>query len=124
MDKPTSQSSDDVLDAFDNVNMTSGTIQEVLDFVEDNFGGEGQELEALTLTDFPDDPAFLDTVPDELVRGFAQTVHKYWSQLIRATNESRVCDGQDCETSLLPLNHTFVVPGMSVNYHLMTPPLT
>lgn len=113
VDKPTSRGSEDVLDAFEGIDTTNGTIQEVLDFVEDNFAGEGQELEALTLADFPEEPAFLENVPDELVRGFAQTVHEYWSQLIRATNESRVCDGQDCETSLLPLNHTFVVPGMS-----------
>lgn len=38
----------------------------------------------------------------------------YWSDLIRSTNESAVCEegtSERCESSLIPLNHTFVIPG-------------
>jgi alpha,alpha-trehalase len=53
------------------------------------------------------------------MKAFAQTVHTFWSRLIRGTNQSDVCpEGElgPCESSLIPLNHTFVVPGK----HLLT----
>ncbi len=85
---------------------------DVVNFVNTDFAGEGLELEALVLTDFNADPAFLGNVSDPLVRAWAQTVHGYWTQLIRTTNASTLCDGVQCESSLIPLNHTFVVPGV------------
>ena len=42
---------------------------------------------------------------------FSQIVHGYWTQLVRGTNSSALCDGKTCEGTLIPLNHTFVVPG-------------
>jgi alpha,alpha-trehalase len=83
----------------------------VLTFVDDNFRGEGLELEAQALSDFEADPPFLEKVTDPLVRSFSQIVHSYWAQLARGTNASALCDGSACESTLIPLNHTFVVPG-------------
>lgn len=42
-----------------------------------------------------------------------QVVHGYWTLLIRQTNQSALCQpGPDgCTSSLIPLNHTIVVPG-------------
>jgi alpha,alpha-trehalase len=83
----------------------------VLNFVDTNFRGEGLELEAQALPNFNANPPFLNNVADPLLRAFAQIVHTYWTQLIRGTNSSTLCDGVTCESTLIPLNHTFVIPG-------------
>jgi alpha,alpha-trehalase len=83
----------------------------VLQFVDNNFHGEGFELEAEALPNFSADPPFLNNVKDPLPRAFARVVHSYWTQLIRRTNSSTLCDGIKCESTFIPLNHTFVVPG-------------
>jgi len=86
----------------------------MLNFVDTDFLGEGLELEAAALPNFNPSPAFLNNVTDPLLRAFAQTVHGYWTQLARTTNQSALCDeypGGKCESTLIPLNHTFVVPG-------------
>ncbi|GLB38558.1 putative alpha-trehalose glucohydrolase [Lyophyllum shimeji] len=111
IDKPTSKSAQEVLADFKNIS-SSTTTGQIVNFVENDFKGEGQELEALELTSFKSDPAFLKNVSQPIVKAFAQTVHGYWNQLIRGTNASRLCPGNTgCESSLIPLNHTFVVPG-------------
>ncbi|KAL1705785.1 glycoside hydrolase family 37 protein [Schizophyllum commune] len=118
VDKPTRKPSQEVLNDFRNVtnNATSNDLDDVkvgsiLDFVEEDFGGEGLELQALALDNFNPEPSFLGGVKDPIVQAFAKTVHGYWTQLIRGTNSSTLCDGVECESSLIPLNHTFVVPG-------------
>lgn len=100
-----------MLAAFQNIT-TNTTYGQVIDFVQQNFAGEGHELEALTLSDFNPNPAFLKNVTNPLVRAWSQTVHSFWTQLVRGTNDSTLCGGgSNCESSLIPLNHTFVVPG-------------
>lgn len=100
-----------MLAAFQNIT-TNTTYGQVIDFVQQNFAGEGHELEALTLPDFNPNPAFLKNVTNPLVRAWSQTVHSFWTQLVRGTNDSTLCGGgSNCESSLIPLNHTFVVPG-------------
>lgn len=111
VDKPTSKSSREVLNDFRNI--SSGTTYgQIVSFLEQDFTGEGRELQPLTLPNFNAEPAFLRNVTDPVVKGFAQAVHGFWTQLIRGTNSSTLCGGKnDCESSLIPLNHTFVVPG-------------
>ncbi|KAL5519820.1 hypothetical protein ACEPAG_1480 [Sanghuangporus baumii] len=118
VDKPTSRPPEDVVSTFNGTvtaagNTTNITIQQIVDFVDTNFQGEGLELEALVLPNFIQDPPFLNNVSDPLIKAFAQTVHTFWTQLARGTNESTLCGagGNDCESTLIPLNHTFVVPG-------------
>lgn len=114
VDKPTGKSSQQVLADFSNFNLSTATEGEVVNFVDNDFLGEGLELEAAALTNFNPTPAFLNNVTDPLLKAFAQTVHGYWTQLARNTNQSAVCEdypGGTCEGSFIPLNHTFVIPG-------------
>lgn len=114
VDKPTNRTSAAVVQAFSALgsNLTEGALQS---FVSTNFRGEGLELQALSLPEFQDSPAFLGNVSSPLVRAWAHTVHGYWTQLIRGTRPNATCPGGTstgpCESSLIPLNHTFVVPG-------------
>jgi alpha,alpha-trehalase len=111
VDKPTDSDPQSVLAAFAPINTTNATEGGVLSFVDDNFGGEGLELEAEALANFNPSPPFLNSVTDPLLKAFSQIVHGYWTQLIRWTNSSTLCDGQTCESTFIPLNHTFVIPG-------------
>lgn len=117
VDKPTVKPSKEVLADFTNAtaNLNPLPVSAVLKFVETDFAGEGQELAALELEGFNQTPAFLSNVSDPVIKGFAQIVHTYWNQLVRTTNSSTLCDGKTCESSLIPLNHTFVVPGMVIS---------
>ncbi|KAI0060461.1 glycoside hydrolase family 37 protein [Artomyces pyxidatus] len=111
VDKPTDSSPQSVLSAFSSINSTNATEGSVLTFVDSNFRGEGLELEAQALPNFNPNPPFLNNVTDPLLKGFSSIVNGYWTQLIRGTNASTLCNGQACESTLIPLNHTFVVPG-------------
>ncbi|KAJ3917985.1 glycoside hydrolase family 37 protein [Lentinula edodes] len=114
VDKPTSNSSANVLANFQQLQTQDITEGDVEQFVDTNFGGEGLELEALVLSDFPQNPGFLGNVTDPLLKAWSQTVHGYWSQLIRSTNASALCptgSSGSCESTLIALNHTFVIPG-------------
>ncbi|KAG1727057.1 glycoside hydrolase family 37 protein [Suillus paluster] len=114
VDKPTSKSSQQVLADFNAFNLSTVTEGNLVNFVDNDFLGEGLELEVATLPNFNPTPAFLKNVTDPLLNAFAQTVHDYWTQLARNTNQSALCDeypGGTCESSLIPLNHTFVIPG-------------
>ncbi|OJT12984.1 Trehalase [Trametes pubescens] len=115
VDKPTSKSSQQVLSDFNAINNNSVTEGDLLNFVNNDFRGEGLELEAVTIADFKDEPSFLGSVTDPLIKAFSQTVHGFWTQLVRNTNQTALCPegttSGKCESSLIPLNHTFVVPG-------------
>ncbi|PIL35118.1 hypothetical protein GSI_02906 [Ganoderma sinense ZZ0214-1] len=115
VDKPTSKSSQQVLSAFNAISNSTGTEGDIVNFLDDNFRGEGLELEAVTLSNFNDSPASLNNISDPIVKAFSQTVHGYWTQLTRNTNQSALCpegtESGSCESTLIPLNHTFVVPG-------------
>lgn len=116
VDKPTEKPSQQVLSNFRNVtNSSSLNVGSIVNFVDTDFRGEGLELEPVALANFNAQPTFLNNVTDPLLKGWSQVVHGYWTQLIRATNRSALCptgsSGGPCESSLIPLNHTFVVPG-------------
>lgn len=111
VDKPTSKTSQQVLSDFEAISNASLTEGSIVTFVNSDFKGEGLELQALALPQFNPTPAFLNNVTDPLIKAWSQTVHGYWTQLIRSTNDSALCQGGNCESTLIPLNHTFVVPG-------------
>ncbi|KAH6912593.1 trehalase [Coprinopsis sp. MPI-PUGE-AT-0042] len=102
VDKPTSKSPQEVLNSFRNIS-DNPTYAEVVEFLEEDFVGEGLELEPVTLQNFNEQPAFLNNVTNPLARAFSEAVHGFWTDLIRETNRETF--------SLIPLNHTFVVPG-------------
>jgi alpha,alpha-trehalase len=82
--------------------------------VDEYFTAEGQELTAVQIDSSfnASAPAFLQSINDTVVRGFIVEVIGYWSDLIRETNQSALCGaGTDCDSSLIPLNNTVVVPG-------------
>lgn len=115
VDKPTAKTSQQVLADFRALPNGSTTEGDIVGFLDGDFRGEGLELEAIALPNFNPTPAFLSNVTDPLLRAWAQTVHGYWTQLVRDTNETALCpsgteDGP-CEGSFVPLNHTFVIPG-------------
>ncbi|KAF8955266.1 trehalase [Flammula alnicola] len=108
---PTSKNSQAVLADFQNIS-ASTTYGQVVNFVDNDFTGEGTELEAAALPDFNPSPPFLNNLTATLPKAFAQTVHGFWTQLARNTNASTLCGSSGkCESTLIPLNHTFVVPG-------------
>ncbi|KAH8829448.1 trehalase [Flagelloscypha sp. PMI_526] len=113
VDKPTSKPPSVVLADFNNA--TQGVdplpVTTVLKFEESDFSGEGQELIPTELEGYKDSPSFLGNVSDPILKGFSQAVHSYWNDLVRTINQTTLCDGSKCESSLIPLNHTFVVPG-------------
>jgi alpha,alpha-trehalase len=111
VDKPTVKPPKNVSQDFAAFNGSTPTYNQVLNFVDTDFKGEGLELEPQALDGFDANPAFLNNVSDPLVKGFAGAVHGYWNQLIRGTNDSVLCADGSCESTLIPLNHTFVVPG-------------
>ncbi|KAJ9102042.1 hypothetical protein QFC19_004970 [Naganishia cerealis] len=111
-DKPTKYSLNETYFAFSQLaqrgNITYG---DVVTFVEGYFQGEGLELVAAQIENFTTTPEFLSNVDDVVYKGFSSIVHGYWTLLIRETNQSVVCDGVKCDSSVIPLNNSVVVPG-------------
>ncbi|OCF32704.1 alpha,alpha-trehalase [Kwoniella heveanensis BCC8398] len=109
VDKPTNGSLNDTLSAYAALpaNVTVGDIET---FVEQHFTGEGQDLYQVPIEGFNSSPALLDNISDPLYKAWTSIVNGYWTLLIRETNQSSICTDQ-CDSSLIPLNHTVVVPG-------------
>ncbi|RXK36960.1 alpha,alpha-trehalase [Tremella mesenterica] len=108
-DKPTLHNLSETYAAFNQLtaNVTVGQIEQ---FVEQYFKGEGLELEQVPIEGFNSTPALLNNISDPIYQGWVSVVNSYWTLLIRQTNQSALCNG-DCESSLIPLNNTIVVPG-------------
>lgn len=114
VDKPTSKSSQQVLADFAAFNLSAVTEGDIVNFLDNDFLGEGLELQAATLPGFSASPPFLSNVTDPLLQAFAQIVNGYWTQLARTVNQSALCSiypGGACESTFIPLNYSFVVPG-------------
>ncbi|KAG8853689.1 hypothetical protein FRC20_001168, partial [Serendipita sp. 405] len=114
VDKPTNGTSQSVISTFNDLSSSGNntlTYGEIVQFLQTSFQGEGLELDPTQLSNFPQSPAAFQNIEDPYVKGFTLEVHKIWNLLIRDTDESRVCQRSTCESSLIPLNHTFVVPG-------------
>ncbi|KAF8417169.1 glycoside hydrolase family 37 protein, partial [Boletus edulis BED1] len=115
VDKPTSKSSQQVLADFAAYNLSALTEGNIVNFLDNDFLGEGLELQGAPLPGFSASPPFLNNITDPLVKAFAQTVNGYWPQLARTANQSVLCsiypgDGP-CESTFIPLNYSFVIPG-------------
>jgi alpha,alpha-trehalase len=111
VDKPTAKTFNVTIAAFQNFTSGGLTFGEITQFLDDYFQGEGLELRAVSLDDFPQNPASISAIPDRYVQQFLLAVHQVWNLLIRETNQTALCTGKKCESTLIPLNHTFVVPG-------------
>jgi alpha,alpha-trehalase len=111
VDKPTTGTSNATIAAFRNYTSGSLTYGEVTQFLDNYFQGEGLELKAVSVDNFPQNPSSISAIPNQYVRQFLLAVHQVWDLLIRDTDQTTLCTGGKCESSLIPLNHTFVVPG-------------
>ncbi|KDQ16083.1 glycoside hydrolase family 37 protein [Botryobasidium botryosum FD-172 SS1] len=120
VDKPTNGTSNATLAAFSQIDPTSSTFAapsnnitygQVINFVDTDFKGEGLELVPVTIASNISANGPLTHVTDPLVNAWVKIVDGYWSQLARNTDPNELCDGIKCESTLIPLNHTFVVPG-------------
>jgi alpha,alpha-trehalase len=87
------------------------TVGQVSEFVTKYFKPERQELEAVAIEGFVENPAILNNISDPIYKAWTGKVNSYWELLIRQTNQSALCQPGQCESSLIPLNHTIVVPG-------------
>ncbi|CAG8703298.1 38655_t:CDS:2, partial [Gigaspora margarita] len=108
VDMPTKKPLNEVLDAASKLpqNASKSTI---LDFVNTYFSKEGQELVQTEIPSFNSSPSFLQKIKQPIIRGFAKKVHNYWPNLARKVDQSFMCSG--CESSFIPINKSFVVPG-------------
>ncbi|WWD19226.1 hypothetical protein CI109_103684 [Kwoniella shandongensis] len=109
VDKPTNGTLNDTLAAFAAL-PANVTVGEIETFVEQYFKGEGLELSQVQLEGFNPSPAILNNISDPIFKAWTSIVNSYWTLLARETNQSALCNGQ-CESSLIPLNHTIIVPG-------------
>lgn len=114
VDKPTSKSSQQVLADFAAFNLSNVTEGDIVNLMDNDFLGEGLELQGASLPGFNASPPFLSNVTDPLLSAFAQIVNGYWTQLARTVNQSALCSiypGGACESTFIPLNYSFVIPG-------------
>lgn len=87
VDKPTLASEDVVVDAFYSMVKPNGTVEALIDWIETYFGGEGLDIQPTELTDFIEDPDFLQDISDPILAGWLKIVHcesvsgdcAYWS---------------------------------------------
>lgn len=101
VDKPTLVSEDEVVAAFQNTVLTNGTIEALVAWIDQYFGGEGLDVVPATLEDFVEQPSFLDNIQDPIVKGWLQIVHGYWRDLARTSEKNTSCT--DCVSSLIEL---------------------
>lgn len=114
VDKLTRKSSQQVLPDFGAFNPWTVTEGDIINFLDEDFGGEGLGLQSAALPRFDTNLPFLNGVIDPLLKAFSQIVHGYWMQLARTVNESALCrvyPSGACEGTFIPLNHSFVVSG-------------
>jgi len=117
VDKPSRNTTSITIAAFRNFTSNGLTYGEVTQFLDEYFQGEGLELQAVSLENFPQNPASISSIPNQHVQQFLLAVHQVWNLLIRETNQTALCTGGECESTLIPLNHTFVVPGGRFREH-------
>ena len=111
VDKPTKNTANVTIAAFQNLTSNGLAYGEITQFLDEYFLGEGLELKAVSLDNFPQNPASVSSVPNQYVQRFLLAVHQVWNLLTRETNQTALCTGGTCDSTLIPLNHTFVVPG-------------
>ena len=77
--------------------------------------GEGLESEPATLANFNPFPPLPSSIALRIrslrVKAWPGTIYRYWTRPIRNTNYSALCNGVARESTPIPLNHAFIVPG-------------
>ena len=95
--------------AFEKLSKPLSNNTELHDFLTENFGEAGSELEEVPPEELETDPVFLDDVEDSAIREFTQKVIDIWPDLTRRYVGAENC--KDCVDSFIPVERTFVVAG-------------
>jgi len=107
VDMPLKNSVEQTLTRFEAIEDKSSK-EEVKKFVEENFFEEGSELEEAELSDWKENPAVLNRIQDAGYAELFKELHKRWKHLARKISSTAVTGER---SSLIPLQHTFIVPG-------------
>ncbi|CAI2183334.1 13158_t:CDS:2 [Funneliformis geosporum] len=109
VDKPTIKPVDEVLKAFSAL-PENATKEQLFQFVNSNFGLEGQELIYSPISPFPSNPSFLDDISSPILLNFAKMIHMIWNDLSREFDENSLpC--KECESTFIRVEKKFIIPG-------------
>jgi alpha,alpha-trehalase len=98
---------DQVVSAFNAIGVNA-SVDQLKQFVSDNFWDAGMELQPVQLQVTPN-PKVLEKIDDVILRGWVSDLNQYWANLTFEFDTTFLCDG--CVTSTLPVARRFVVPG-------------
>jgi alpha,alpha-trehalase len=97
-----------VVAAFNQIGGENATVDQIKQFLSDNFltaGAEVKQLENISIVDLP----WMDNITDVDYQGWAKILNNAWSNLTFTFDYSLLCD--NCTTSSIPVDRPFVVPG-------------
>uniref|UniRef100_A0A915Q0L4 Trehalase n=1 Tax=Setaria digitata TaxID=48799 RepID=A0A915Q0L4_9BILA len=112
VDKPLKKDPEEVVADFHkrfSKSITEDDREQVKQFVEDNFGIEGEELDECELSDWKAEPERLLTIENSALRQFALEINYIWKDLCR-TVKKKVKEHPQ-RHSLIYIPNEFIVPG-------------
>lgn len=107
--RPALKPLDEIQEAFDKLEKPLKNNSALNEFLDEYFGDAGGELVEVPKDDLDTDPKFLDDIDDTVVKEFVGKVIDIWPDLTRRYEPVDTCE--DCPSSFIPVNRTFVVPG-------------
>ncbi|VDK53158.1 unnamed protein product, partial [Anisakis simplex] len=112
VDKPLKMDPDQIVARFKerfSQSITKDHRDQVIDFVEEHFDVEGNEMEKCDLVDWQEQPQKLMSIDDPALRDFALDVHTVWKKLCRTIKKE--VNEQPERFSLLYVPNEFIIPG-------------
>ena len=109
-DRPAKKPLKEIQAAFDKLEKPLRNDSALQEFLSENFAEAGHELVEVPTEQLNTDPQFLENIEDTVIREFTEKVIDIWPDLTRSYNGSG-SDCDDCPTSFIPVNRTFVVAG-------------
>lgn len=109
VDMPTTKSEKAVVEAFYSMGGTNATKDQVKQFVNEHFTEAGTEVKILTNVTVQEDLSWIQDINNPDYQGWINHLNHAWGNLTFKFDYSDLCD--DCVSSTLPVNRTFVVPG-------------
>ncbi|EFO17509.1 trehalase [Loa loa] len=112
VDKPLKKDPDEVTADFQrrfSKAVTEEDREQVEQFIEDNFGVEGEELDQCELSDWQEEPERLLTIENSALRQFALQINYIWKHLCRTVKKE--VKEQPQRHSLIYVPNEFIVPG-------------
>ncbi|EIE82212.1 hypothetical protein G6F47_009359 [Rhizopus delemar] len=105
---PTSKPEDSVLKAFYALGGTNATVDQIKQFVKENFLEAGTEVKMLRDVTVQK-VEWIDGIQDQVYQGWMDHLNNAWRNLTFVFDNSVLCKG--CVSSTLPVKRPFVVPG-------------